>query len=258
MITSEDFTYTKFNFPGGEMHIKVDISSVKAPAVSLTWNFERNDELVELLLLVDALWRLNLPVLNLVIPYVPFGRQDRVAVLGECFSLKVFADVINSLNIPNVIITDPHSDVTTALLRNVRVITQAEVFAPMLQQKMLPSDGVPTYWLISPDAGAQKKIYSLAAQTHPFGVVECTKKRDVATGSISGVIAHVDDLLGKDCYIVDDICDGGKTFTEIAKVLKTRNPGKIILCVTHGLFTKGLGVFDGLIDEIYTSKGRVK
>lgn len=252
MITSDDFTYQKFNFPGGEMHIKIDVASVKANPVSLGFYFEKNDEIVELLLLVDALWRLGISVKNLAIPYVPFARQDRVAVPGEPLSIKVFADLINSLHIPNVVITDPHSDVTTALLV-AQVVTQVQVFAPLLN-RMEKSD----FWLICPDAGAQKKIYALAAETHPFGVVECGKHRDVTNGKISGVVVYADDLQGKDCYIVDDICDGGRTFIEIAKVLKTKNPGRIALLVTHGLFTKGLEVFDGLIDDIYTSKGKVK
>ena len=62
-------------------------------------------------------------------------------------------------------------------------------------------------------------------------------------------------------YIVDDICDGGRTFIEIAKYLKEADSidsSRIHLMVTHGFFTKGLGVFDGLIDHIYTRKGKIK
>jgi ribose-phosphate pyrophosphokinase len=248
MIKTEGFSYEKFNFPVGEMHIKVANLGLE-PKVEMS--FERNEEIVELLLINDALSRMDRRIKVLSIPYVPFGRQDRVAVPGECFSLAVFAQIINQINAENVVVYDPHSDVTTALINNCAVVKQWQIFKPMLEGK---SD----FLLISPDGGALKKIYELASRVECFAVTECSKMRDVKTGTISGVQVHSNDLFKKDCYIVDDICDGGRTFIEIAKVLKEKNCGKIILMVTHGFFTKGLEVFDGLIDEIYTMRGKVK
>jgi ribose-phosphate pyrophosphokinase len=205
----------------------------------------------------NAIKQAGMILKKIIVPYVPFGRQDRVSVKGECFSLQVFANLINSLGAEVVEVTDPHSDVTTALIHNCQVKEQAEVLYPFF------SDSKKEFYLISPDAGALKKIYKLAEkltqlQYNLQGIVECSKLRNVTDGKITGVMVHCGDLLGRDCYIVDDICDGGRTFIEIAKVLKTRNCGKIILMVSHGFFTKGLGVFDNLIDEIYTSTGRIK
>ena len=94
--------------------------------------------------------------------------------------------------------------------------------------------------------------------TETIEVVECSKLRNINTGEIRGTKVHSTGFLNHDCVIVDDICDGGRTFIEIAKVLKQKGAGKIKLYVTHGIFSKGLDVFDGLIDEIYTMKGRVK
>ena len=114
-------------------------------------------------------------------------------------------------------------------------------------------------YLLSPYGGALKKIYKLAAICKPIGVVECSKIRNVSSGEIIGVNVPFHMGVATNFVIVDDICDGGRTFTEIAKVLKTKNPdNKVILMVTHCFFTKGLEVFDGLIDEIYTRKGKVK
>jgi ribose-phosphate pyrophosphokinase len=253
MITVTNNTYKKFNFPCGEMHIKLE-SFCPGGTGEILFEFERNDEIIELQLLIDALNRQNIGVRVLVMPYVPFSRQDRINVPGECFSLKVFTGIINSLGFEKVIITDPHSDVTSALINNCEVIPQHEVFWPYFTNNKDP------FWLISPDAGALKKIYKVAkmAVNHCLGVVECSKTRDVTNGDILGVDVNIKSLKNQTCCIVDDICDGGRTFIEIAKELKAKDAGKIVLLVSHGFFTKGMEVFDGLINEIHTRKGIVK
>lgn len=247
MITST-IPYKSFKFPVGEPHVQVTWSG----NADITWEFESVGEIVELLLLKDALMRRGCKINRLTIPYVPFGRQDRVMTLGEPLSIAVMCQLINSLEANRVIITDPHSDVTPALLNNCTVIEQHEVFTTCF-----PISFGMTY-LVSPDGGALKKIYKLAKVTS-LGVLECSKQRNVSTGEITGVyIPGITKLGGITCVIVDDICDGGRTFVELAKELQARGAKRIILMVTHGFFTKGLQVFDGLIDEIYTRKGRVK
>lgn len=249
MITGIGFKHEKFNFPCGEMQVKItEVYGDKR--VSAHFAFEKNEDIIELLLVADALKRMGLILEGISMPYIPFSRQDRANQKGEALSLAVFCTLINRLG-ASVEVCDPHSDVAVALLDRVKVRQQHEIFAPMLAEK---SD----FYLVSPDGGALKKIYKLAEKVRSIGVVECSKNRDVRTGAITGVTAHTDDLRGKDCYIVDDICDGGRTFIEVAKVLKEKNAGKIVLMVTHGFFTKGLGVFDLLIDEIYNMNGRVK
>lgn len=248
--------YKKTEFPCGE--IQVTLSRPWAiPSegpITIDFIFEKVEEIFELALVCDAIKRNHGELYGLVMAYAPFGRQDRVAVPGESFSLKVFADLINSLGFQRVIVTDPHSDVTTALINNCEVIHQHEVFKDYFKDKK-------NFYLVSPDGGALKKIYKLAQEVKPKDVVECSKLRNVSTGEITGVkVNGWAGITKEDCYIVDDICDGGRTFVEIAKLLKERSHGKIILMVTHGFFTnpKGIGVFDGLIDEIYTRKGKIK
>lgn len=250
MIKGIGFDHEKFNFPCGEMQVR--LKNVRPGArVSFHFIFERNDDAIEMLLVTDALRRAGLILEGIAMPYVPFGRQDRVASDGEALSIAVFAELINSCGAKVVEITDPHSEVTTALIKNVKVRQQHEVFSGYF-------DGLSDYWLICPDGGALKKVYKLASIVDSLGVIECSKNRNVKTGEITGVTVHAESLGSKDCYIVDDICDGGRTFIEIAKELKKKEAGRIILMVTHGFFTKGLEVFDGLIDEIYTMNGRVK
>lgn len=244
------FSFKSFNFPCGERHIVIkDVEEL--PSIQIKFLYEKNEDIIELLLLADAVHNLGLEIEELIMPYVPFSRQDRISVPGESFSLKTFCNLINGIKAKKVMITDPHSDVAVALLNNCEAIYQHEIFSKYLYGKQ-------DFYLVSPDGGALKKIYKLAAITKPLGVIECSKKRDVVTGEITGVRATFEELThGKDFYIVDDICDGGKTFIEIAKKLKSYSPNKIVLMVSHGFFTKGLEVFEGLIDEVYTRNGRV-
>lgn len=251
MIRTFGFKYDKFNFPCGETHIVLRDCECIDEEVSIHFVYEENAEIIELLLLADTLKMNGISIRHLTIPYVPYSRQDRVNKQGECLSIKTFCGLINQIGAKSVTIYDPHSDITTALINNVDVLTQADIFVPQLYHKQ-------DYYLISPDAGAAKKIYKIAAKVKPIGVVEFSKVRNTETGEISGVSTACHWFNGKECVIVDDICDGGRTFIEIAEVLKRRGAGKITLMVTHGFFTKGIEVFDGLIDEIYTRKGKVK
>lgn len=261
MIKGIGFEHKKFNFPCGEMQVVLTEYRPNSK-VSLHFEFEKNEEIIELLLVANALKRQGIIIEDIALPYIPFSRQDRVCNPGEAFSLKVFADVINSLNVKEINVWDPHSDVATALINNCKVVEQHKVFEKYLKDRE-------DFFLICPDGGALKKIYKLASKVSKcLGVIECSKIRNVKNGEITGVKIHdnwndelhacTGSLYKKDCILVDDICDGGRTFIEIAKKLKERQPNKIILCVTHGFFTKGIEVFDGLIDEIYTRNGKVK
>jgi ribose-phosphate pyrophosphokinase len=85
-------------------------------------------------------------------------------------------------------------------------------------------------------------------------MIQSKKVREPSTGKITRTVVLANDLSGKTAIITDDICDGGYTFIKIAEQLKEKNVEKIILYVTHGIFSKGLSVFEGLIDEIYTTE----
>ena len=78
-------------------------------------------------------------------------------------------------------------------------------------------------------------------------VIRASKERDVTNGKITGTSINVESLKGLPCYIVDDICDGGRTFVELAKILKEKNCGDIYLYVSHGIFSNGT---DGLVKNI--------
>jgi len=229
-------------FNGGERHIKLhDISCIPDDVT-----IESNGNVMDILLATDALRRVGVKHINLLMPYVPYARQDRVMIPGEPLSAKVFANVINSAMFDKVYTLDNHSPVITALLDNVQEIDQTRIYENVFLKADSPI-------LICPDSGATKRTYAVAKYFGGLDVVECSKRRNVTTGDILETEVHAENMEGRDCYIIDDICDGGRTFVEIAKVLKTRNCGKIILYVSHGIFSNGFVPFVGLIDEIYTT-----
>lgn len=241
--TSIDFE--TFTFSGGEPHIK--IKEVIKGAVTITQRIKNFNDLGFLLIATDALRRMNIKEINVFIPYFPAARQDRVMVSGEPLSVKVYADIINSQNYEKVTIFDPHSEVTPALVNNVEVIDNHKFVKRCLET--IKEEIV----LISPDGGALKKIYKLSAYLGGIEVIECSKKRDVKTGQLSGFTVYADDLKGKTAIIVDDICDGGSTFLGLGKALQEKNSGDLHLIVSHGIFNKGFDPLKEIYKTIFTT-----
>lgn len=248
MITA-NLPFKTFKFPVGEM--QVNLAHSATIYADVYFQFEKNEDIIELLLFCDAAKRSGKILANLHMDYVPFSRQDRTNATGESFSLAVFANLINSLQFENVYIMDPHSDVTPALIHNVRVKSQWDLLAPLILSSTHGG-----FWLVSPDAGALKKTHKLAQLLNTprlLGVIESSKIRNTATGEITGTVVYMADheIAAIDTYvIVDDICDGGRTFIELAKELRKHGAQRIHLYVTHGFFTKGMDVFDGIIDHV--------
>jgi len=194
----------------------------------------------------------NRIVIELQLPYMPYARQDRRMIRNDSFSLEVFADLLNSLNIDKVISVDVHSDVSH-LVKRLHVISQEDIMSFSWVRNTLPYGDV----LVAPDAGSLKKIEKVASVLNPAGRVTMSKIRDTSTGRIveSEIIdCSLSSLDGRDCIIVDDICDGGATFTQAAHALKEAGASKVSLWVTHGIFSRGITrLFSEGIDRIFTT-----
>ena len=229
----EEIEFQSFIFSGGEPHIKINPDFDVSKTLTITHRINSFNDFGLLLLAVDALKRMDVKLINVFIPYFPAARQDRVMIAGEPLSVKVYADVLNSLKLNKITVFDAHSEVTSALLDNCEVIPNHDFIAQVL--KKIGND----VKLISPYGGALKKIYKVSEYLGGIDVVECSKSRDVKTGKLSGFKVYDDDLQGMDCLIVDDICDGGGTFIGLAEELKKKNAGKLYLAVSHGIFNKG-------------------
>lgn len=238
--------FQSFVFNGGEPHIKITEDLV-GEQITITHRINSFNDVGLLLVATDALRRMEIEQIHVLIPYFPAARQDRVMVKGESLSVKVYADIMNAQNYQTITIFDPHSEVTPALLDRVKVIYNYEFIKKCLA--IIKEDVV----LISPDGGALKKIYKVSEYLGGIEVVECSKKRDVKTGRLSGFKVYEEDLQGKHCVIVDDICDGGGTFLGLAKALQEMNAGKLSLAVSHGIFSKGFQELSKSFDTIFTT-----
>jgi ribose-phosphate pyrophosphokinase len=239
-----------FMFSGGEIQVSIPTlpTALDGP-ISVVARLQSPDSFVQLLLLCDILDR-EYPrsERELIVPYFPYARQDRVMASREAFSLKAIARVINSLGFAKVRTCDPHSDVTPALIDRLSYFSQVDLIRRHDELALFIAEKRPT--IISPDAGAVKKAGAVAAH---FGLplAIATKVRDTSTGAITGTALHAP--VEGDVLIVDDICDGGRTFIELAKALRQAGASRVHLYVTHGIFSKGLAVFSGLIDSIFTT-----
>ena len=243
--------FNLFEFPGGERAIKLKIPEQfkEDKKVLITHRIQNSNDLMDILLAKDALDHLGIKEVHLFIPYIPYARQDRICNNGEAFSLKVFANLLNSANFSKVITLDAHSDVAPALINNCVNIPNTN----LVQLVLLATN---CEVLISPDAGANKKINKLATQCEMITkVVKCDKVRTLDTGELSGFEVFTDDLKGKDCLIVDDICDGGGTFMGLATELKNKNVGKLHLFTTFGIYSKGIEILTKYFDGIWCSNG---
>lgn len=239
--------FTAMTFYGGEPHIKIEGAIQSDVPATITHRIKSFNDLGLIIMAADALRRMGMRKLHLVIPYFPGARQDRLMVTGEPLSVKVYAEIINSLKFDTVTIYDPHSDVAPALIDNVKVVNNHDFIRQVL------GDIGKDVKLVAPDSGALKKIYMLSEYLGGMDVVECTKSRDVATGKLSGFKVQGGDLEGADCLIVDDICDGGGTFAGIASALKSKGAGRLYLAVSHGIFSKGFDVFTEHFATVYTT-----
>lgn len=192
-------------------------------------------------------------VSTLVIPYVPGAREDR----GEVFGLEQYLRVITQYFLGNLVIFDPHSNVTKERLdwhtdiilddepTKVHVMTPAD----LVRQRRWAFDGYD--YVIAPDEGATDRAQSVA-DVLGVPVVQIKKKRDFDTGKILGFEAPEDIDLGAKFLVVDDICDGGATFLGLVEDIGLTR-GFVDLYVSHGVFSKGTKELEKKFGRIITT-----
>ncbi|MCB9260943.1 MAG: ribose-phosphate pyrophosphokinase [Flavobacteriales bacterium] len=243
----KEIQYERFTFSGGEPHIRITNEIPLNTEVTLTHRIGSFNDMGLLLLAVDALRRMDVKIINAFIPYFPAARQDRVMTFGEPLSVKVYADLINHCGFAKITVFDPHSDVAPALLNNCQILSNHNFISKVIERIGLPVS------LVSPDAGALKKSYQLAEFLQMEHLIECSKHRDVKTRTLTGFKVLESYLKGTPCLLVDDICDGGRTFIGLAKELKQKGAGKLFLAVSHGIFSQGVEELQLHFDGIFST-----
>ena len=231
---------------------------IENKTVYITWLYESDKELFSLYCISESI-RENFPQLQqaLMMPYIPNARFDRVKDSCECFTLKYFAEIINGLDFVRVVVTDPHSDVSTALINHVEVIRGASYITQTCSKvlKTEPSRNLVIYF---PDSGSLKRYSEFVSDDYP--IVYGIKNRDWKTGEILGIEIHGDtDKLDENTAIlmIDDICSKGGTFYYGSKELNKYGCKDMYLYVTHcenTILDGELLKEDSLFKKVFTTR----
>lgn len=233
-------------FPGGEMHVRLTNAQLKFkfPA-TLRADLRTSDDVMAMLLTVDAIKRTDPDKdINLLCPYLPYARQDRVCNPGEAISVEVMSHLINSCAFKSVTLWDCHSHV------GIEAIERCENMGADLFLKGIPYDKDTMF--IAPDAGAADRVRNIGA-TCNASVLYATKHRDSASGALSRpTIDWGTEFDGSQpLLIVDDICDGGRTFIQLLDKIRETTSTPVSLYVTHGIFSNGLEELSQWFTKIY-------
>lgn len=253
----EEIAVKSYKFKGGEQHPTVTTTG-RPDTLHIQAHLDDGDAIMELLMVTDALRRVwpKAPIV-LIMPYIPYARQDRVANPGEAFGLKVFCKLINDQGYERVIVQDPHSHVATALLDRVYVDESITAIEEVVRHMVEQYGKMPV--LVAPDSGARKRTLDVAKALGGLQVITADKKRDTKTLEITGTVLH-DPLPNEPMLIIDDICDGGRTFIELAKTIRAEEalmedpdgPAPLWLYITHGIFSYGAELLLEHFNKVYT------
>ena len=241
------------SFPDGTLHMKVDKNYSEYHTIE--WYYESDAELFALICLRR---QLSDNKLSLIMPYIPHARMDRVKSPSDVFTLKYFAEVINSLNFEDVFVLDAHSNVSLALIDRVSPIDE-EVFLHNYVKRAAVDAGIKAedVVLFFPDEGAMKRYSDKFELPYAFGI----KERDWVTGEIKG-LQLMNKALVEDAtvLIIDDICSRGGTFYHSAKALRAAGAKDIYLYVSHAEKTmlEGDMYKSDLVKKIYTTDSLFK
>lgn len=221
-------------FPDGEVHIHIQ-ETVRGASVFVVQSIAPpvNENLVELLLMIDALKRASANQIAAVIPYYGYARQDRKQTGRVPISAKLVANMISTAGADRILTVDLHAgqiqgffDIPVDNLRG------DPVLAKTLNNELSSEEGV----VVSPDVGGAKRARKVSQKLNaPLAIVE--KKRNRKGGGVE-VLNLIGDVESKRCLVVDDIISTAGTLTEVAEILDERGARRIEAICTHGIFAE--------------------
>lgn len=257
MITVNNVKVEVGHFPDGTQSIKFPVdalwSGLNDMPILVSWYYDSDEELFTLACVMDWVCRScgSKKIIKLNMPYVPNARMDRIKNTNENFSLKVFANFINSLGFDTVNVYNVHSNVSEALINNIININPDHDVDTVISEYYKPDV------IYFPDEGACKRYADLSCiKGYELPVIFGIKKRDWKSGKILGLDVVSDiDLTGKKVLIVDDICSAGGTFKFSAMKLKELGASDVVLYVSHceDNIQNGDLLKTDLISKIYTT-----
>lgn len=266
MIYLNDIKFPVEHFPDGSQLLRFNEGKALFPFGSpytdvdgyydfdIKWIYENDEELVTIYFLTRHLQNTYTKKnnINLYMYYCPNARQDRVKSKEDIFTLRYFAEIINSLRFDNVYIADPHSNVAAALFENLTIVDISK-YLRNLDARYNNNSG----YIYFPDEGAMKRYkdyFPLSKKI--YGV----KERDWKTGKILGLKVHdencdklsEEDVKGNPVLMVDDIISYGGTMYYSALKLKELGFEKIAAYATHtenSVLDKEKGTFIKCLDD---------
>jgi ribose-phosphate pyrophosphokinase len=255
-----EIKFTVSKFPDGQQSITLDMVDADLPnkiTVSIASRFNSFLDLELIIVANQALREFSyVENVKLNVPYFLGARSDRKFEAGTSNYLKtVICPIINAQQFSRVTVLDPHSDVLEACLNNYHKHNNHRLVKDALTAIDNKNDAQERICLVSPDAGAYKKIFDVAKEFGINRIITANKVRDIKTGNIIRTeVPTLDQHADLKYVIVDDICDGGRTFIELAKAMKESRPtAKIYLIVTHGIFSAGYEQLGEYFETIYTT-----
>ncbi|WP_198305672.1 ribose-phosphate pyrophosphokinase [Arcobacter vandammei] len=207
-----------------------------------------NDNLMELLIMVDALKRSSAKSINAVIPYYGYARQDRKAAPRVPISAKLVADLLEKAGINRVVTIDLHA----AQIQGFFNIPADNLFGSILFVNYIKSKNLKNPIIASPDIGGVARARQYADKLG-YDLVIVDKKREKANES--QVMNIIGDVKGKDVILVDDMVDTAGTLVKAAEVLKEKGASSVMACCTHGVLSGPAydRVANGVLDELVIS-----
>lgn len=230
-----------FLFSGGELQVKLP-EKMESERVVLTWLPTKPEHIMLLSLTVNALTEAGIDDIDLDILYLPYARQDRVCAPGEAFSLKVICKLLDDLDVACIRIWDIHNQDLTDEFLPKNFVYHWEAVDIFRRYKILNSFDLSNLILCAPDQGGMARVLRIIDHYELGHPVMLDKDRDSEDGKIRSMSFNRYNrcIESYDILVVDDICDGGATFIEAAKLLKEKGAEELYLYVTHGIFSNGL------------------
>lgn len=208
-----------------------------------------NDNLMELLITIDALRRASANSIAVVMPYYGYARQDRKAKGRDPITAKLVANLITVAGATRILTVDLHVDQIQGFFDiPVDNLQSFPVFIEALK-KYEPIDREKTV-IVAPDVGAVKRARKIAEKMGlPMAILDKRRPKD----NVAEVLQVIGEVEGKVAIMFDDIIDTGRTLAEGAKLLKKRGADRVVACAPHGVFSgEAYRIMEeSVIDRIY-------
>jgi len=236
-------------FSDGEIYVQIT-QSVRGQDVFIIQPTctPTNDNLMELLLMIDALKRSSARSINAVIPYYGYARQDRKAAPRVPISARLVADLLEAAGIARIVTIDLHA----AQIQGFFNLPADNLFGSILFINYIKSKNLKNPIIASPDIGGVTRARQYADKLG-YDLVIVDKKREKA--NVSEVMNIIGDVEGKDVILVDDMVDTAGTLVKAAEVLKQKGATSVMACCTHGVLSGQAyeKVANGVLDELIIS-----